>query len=98
MRPDMRVLPVTPVPRGLLPYGGIRVVQQSAVGECQVPVPLARRHSVPEPGPLRWEDAAHVPREPLDLTPGRVRDAEQDDLRDRLRMLLGVRESECRAP
>lgn len=98
------VLPGAPVGRGPLPDGGVGALHEAGVGGregagvVRIDVGFALRDARAEAFPLLGEDLPGAPVQPVGLrAPGR-RDPGDDDLRDTLRVGLGVREDERRAP
>ena len=77
------VLPGAPVRRGPVPDRRVGIVQQPAVRRREIAVAVSLGHAVPKPFPFLGKQPSDVPRDPLDLTLRRVRDAPPGPSRSR---------------
>ncbi|CAM5672647.1 hypothetical protein SBADM41S_08610 [Streptomyces badius] len=95
---DDRVLPGAPVRRRLLPYGRVLALQPAGVRRDQTGRVARLGDARAEGGPGLGEELSHAPVEPVDLAAAGRRHRLDHHLRDPLRVLLGVRQDQGRAP
>jgi hypothetical protein len=78
--------------------GRIGILQKAVVSRDEIAIAFSRGDTRAEACPLCWEQWGHAPIEPVDLCAPGGGDAAEDHGGDALRVALGVREPQGRAP